>query len=642
MDMVEFSIEFTGNDCDVCDEVHAVAAPAPCSRPPKPDPCVEHRRQELRGVTVDLTDGGQESPLPGSPDPEDWFDQLLALSDALLEGFRAVAEDGVGLAVHDAVADLRMMRARAAATSRYRPHLAGWKVVDGSLDRLAAVARLYLDALTVPDMDTAQQRGVEAQRCLYEATGMVADYRARQDRAKTVERQSDADHRIGVLLGTADAAHTTVDEERLDSDLLYERVVGERPCPTDLAPGLRMTAIQAEILFDERRFWAVSAEVFGFVTASPERVDYLVGCDAWRKDFAKAEQAIFDAGVDGRLKTQNWKRESGAARNLMSMAHAFIEGAAKYLLAGMLAAERKKGYERLRRNIGTVVDQVSKAGLDNLLVGLDKTLRHAAAHHDYEARPDGIRFTDPGADYPFLTWDEAFDRVIAAYESTIAVHNGITLALASHGVIEDPIQSLDLDPEERIKLTLAFLGVQDVTPRLGNREAHVSFHGDMPATQVGSALSPCLPDDIDKCAVAVASDDGEDVVECDPRLFRAWRCETDSVKQNIRFVESLAGCTKNGQPVVSRDQFRQYAARSIRGLHPADPPSADTVRTCRAIRDAAERLHDTELKQAIDALTPQFRAQLLGQHYHGDIDAANGARLRLIHWYMADLPPIAA
>ena len=104
-----------------------------------------------------------------------------------------------------------------------------------------------------------------------------------------------------------------------------------------------------------------------------------------------------------------------------------------------------------------------QASLDALLLGFDKDIRNADAHHDYEILADAVLLS---GDYPRVVPDEALiDIVLSALESSAALFAALDCALSEEGAAATLDRNDEFSAEDLLRILLAANGVVDAIGR---------------------------------------------------------------------------------------------------------------------------------------------------------------------------------
>jgi hypothetical protein len=195
---------------------------------------------------------------------------------------------------------------------------------------------------------------------------------------------------------------------------------------------------------------------------------------------------------------------------------------------------------------------------------LDKALRHADAHAEFEVREDRVLFTSSPREYDALTWGELFDRVIGGLESVFAINLGLTIAASRVGVIVDPLELLDFTVEERLRVALSLAGMETKTLQLSEGVLRAELRSSQePRLAFLAMLLPYLPQDVTCVYLAVAIGDREELWEAEIDALRRWSVEQDPARKCLLFCDAMTRIWRNQVPAVPRDALRQLAAAAV-------------------------------------------------------------------------------
>ena len=114
---------------------------------------------------------------------------------------------------------------------------------------------------------------------------------------------------------------------------------------------------------------------------------------------------------------------------LLTTTHAMVEGPGKFLIALLLACTTTDPYTSLRLlDASKLIRMCGRAGGQDLLEGLEPTLRVAEAHDEFRVVGNRVRFTARTAGFSELSVAELVDKVLAAEESITGMLAGTYVA----------------------------------------------------------------------------------------------------------------------------------------------------------------------------------------------------------------------
>lgn len=604
-----FDVLFAEGECDGCGQLRSLDVTCDgCGTPAQQD----HGPLLARRAVVDPVLEELRSDLPAGAVRAVEVSEWLGLLDDWLMEFLGGLNDFVGTGsisrVHASCEALRQLRADAAASPRYRPDLTGGKAFDAGLDRLHGLAVSCLEALRAATTDDANRLFGTAQ----------ADLTAAQDAgARWVELRAewfgpdDVPNGDLVWEGTSralrmlGAQHHGVSAINESGRHLFERVTGETACPSGIGVALRMAEVHADVVLDVDRFWRCTQLTYRRLTSTEAKgraaIGAVAGSPDWVSDMRAVQEQIVEAIRDlPDLTTANEKR---VGRAVVRLGHLNAERAAKYLIATLLAAYRDRDYAELRKkDLGGLLTEAGQAGLESLLLGVDKAMRHGDAHGEFAVEADGVRFTATRREYDFLTWPELVDRVFAGIESTDAMFTAVLCAVAGTAVEDDIVDIEDIfGPEQQIRLAAAADGWTEIhidgdladLVVTGSRPRRVTF----PSVGLIAAFAPA---DAVSLTVDVGSPEGRDVFSGPLEPMRAFQEQAYGADKEAWFLDVCRSWTLNDRSLADGPMLRKAVAFNVMTAASAD----DTPIAHRSILigpwlEAAKRAGDQELTAAV-------------------------------------------
>lgn len=645
----EFDLGFTLVECEGCQTERAAGVECPtCGLPPELDPHVERRKATLASPIGLLAEAPNQSAEPLQFDPDllgafsEWLDSLLRHCALAAEG------EDVGRDLEAIIRRLLQLDSSLAATPRYRPYLWHWTLIADLVAQLRSTAEAYFSALTTPSPERARRFAERAQSGIDHAAALVHESSRRLDRWNKIEAAPDDDP-MSVLIAIADAeAHArehhddplAADETARD---LHERVTGSRDCPPWLALGLKLTDIQVDPLLDRERFWECAALTYQRVATSAGKgrgdLARVASSANWAIDLQEVHKEMFEIGCEVRALAPQFDRPNVLARSLVRVGHQIAERCAPALLATVIAAYRGRVYEELAaKDIGALLSEAEDIGLQPLLFGIDRAMRHADAHKLFAVTRDGVTFSADKREYDHLTWEQLEDRVLGGWESVMALTTGILCALEVSGVpgeAMDPIGYVDAPLDGKIRFVLAVLGWSDVTVLL--EEGRISIRGKAPEApkrlRFLGYLGPYLPRGI-RLEVNVAADAEEHTWAGPVEGMEVFGTSASEEVKQAAILRILATWTQDGKPLVSPAQRRKVAAVHAMQWTSAKVPFDTRIRNVTLIQDVAKVSGDAELTGAVGKVLQGLRLMASGRRpwdWEATVD-------RLSHWATVDVP----
>lgn len=153
------------------------------------------------------------------------------------------------------------------------------------------------------------------------------------------------------------------------------------------------------------------------------------------------------------------------ARSVLDFTHLLAERVAKRYLATLLMDSLGRSYSTLRgRDAGGLLNTAAQHKLGDALQGIDRALRIAKAHEEFQVNGDSLTLTRAGQPEETLTLDDLVDRSLLGLESAIGIQLGIVCAAAVNGVDSGRLFSeefaalLEFDEVSRVKIVLSLSG----------------------------------------------------------------------------------------------------------------------------------------------------------------------------------------
>lgn len=559
-----FDVSVSAATCD-CGVVHPASTRCVCGEPRSFDEPLDLRRQMIR-TAYEAVSSYDPVGVAGDLDALAWYPRLGDWYPAFLRGCQEVARGEGSAALTAALVELLTLQADAAATRRLRPSIAVWRSVDAALRSFVDAAHDFLLALTVADRDSAEAAGERGQGAIDRFSADLQELRRKRIRWEQLEEKV-----VGAS-GPFDPAILSVESARSDDGLVtitdldtegqrfVERVTGGSRLP-GLGAGLAILDAHAEAFMDPDRVWRIARRTFSRLTAAGSGGLPVVAASAsWRSDMNALNQELLD--LDAEMQRALFDVPRRAARSFVRAGHLLTERIGKYLLATLLSSHGRD-YEQLRdSDVGALLGEVAQIGLDDISLGWDKALRHGDAHGAFQGDDTGVRFAADKREYDFLTWDELGDRVLAAYESVLAVNVGLACALESLGLDLPDISALDVSTEDKVRFVLAMHGWSDTKVDLtGDRVRASGFVAELPA-QMGFAasVSTQLPRDVVAATFEVTDGAVSQVWEGPLSCLRAFSAESSDLGKQLRLVELSRHWTLDGVPLQSPTWVRGTVA----------------------------------------------------------------------------------
>jgi len=435
------SISFAQVECRRCTvmRIRGVAC-VDCGIKPEPWE-VDPDKQRRQGLVADALRVLEGAPEQRTPPPDDvtgsgtfartgrWLGRFLSALQA------AVPPGGDGDSLDEALAEFVELRADAAAMPRLRPWLALVDTSRSAVAHLECMARGFLAAVAAETPIQAQEAAAKAQSHLDEAAGIVGELNEERDRWQRATISSNLDELLPGLTLEARQAAGAQDLLQLEASGAadYEHLTGQE-CPRGLGVVLRILLLQADNLYDPKRFRLAFTEAYRCLIARPERLDALLAAAAFKVDLRDALVKAYDSGQSTELILNAALHPRQHVGAVLDMSHTLFEGPGKRHIAALLSVIGSRQYERLREvDAGALRTQADQAGMGALLAGLDPAVRGAKAHLTWTLEDGEVVLNNRGV-VRRMPVPTLIDHVLAAQESVLALTFAMTCAAASRGV----------------------------------------------------------------------------------------------------------------------------------------------------------------------------------------------------------------
>lgn len=621
----EMQIAVTLVECSGCGQEREAERDCACGELGEEDPLVAERQEALAPTVARLNEGVRAGSSSRPVDPTEWWDVLGAWLEELLNVIAgACADDRFDATeIDQQVQRLRDIEDEVAATPIRRPYVAARRALDGMLQHLREAAQHYLMALTTGTQDAVKSAGADAQEAIDAAHAQLRRFREIERRTELVE-ESAGEGVLGSLTGMVRAGMssgidlTDTDSLRTMGSELFARVTGRGDPPDGAGFGLVVSALQVEMIADERRYWQVVTDTCQRLLAHPERLTNLAADPAWQESFKAASAELAETGFELAPMLSSG-RQSSIVRSVIRLGAVLTERVAPPLLATVLTVAKGREYSRVRRyDPMTLVKHVSDQRW-NLSLGLDAAIRDADAHRAYAVEGDGVRFFSDRREYDHLDWDEFPDRVLAGWETVLAAFTAIFSAMAALDLdvdVLDPVGAVDVEPTEVIVFMAAFAGLTDVAAHVDNSELVVAASGpELPSlTHIGVILrDEAIPDGVDTARFEIHTPDGQHTLSGPVGPFREFRMAADEDQRFAIAAQLQLWWQRDGVAFLSARQARIAAAGEAGRAfsEAADGDLRSAVGRIRPWLYFAKKTGDDELTEAMTGMLSAVRERAM-------------------------------
>lgn len=263
----------------------------------------------------------------------------------------------------------------------------------------------------------------------------------------------------------------------------------------------------------------------------------------------------------------------------------------RHSLAVLLATDKESAYGSMRQQrSGELMKRADRAFPELRLSDLDRNLRNAGAHEDFEVQ-DGLLLLDGGK--VTMDPDDFVDGVLQFLEVYVGIQRGVLVAMAQHG--KPYPTSADLSRNDRLGIceymlvTTGLTGVR-LTQDSDNLTIEATGRCRNWSTTV-AALTAVLPAEI--ATVALRSDANGSIVSASAELqpYRDFQSQDDSVDKDSRqmaLMGAIAATREEGRCPWDADMWTGIAT-AVSASRGIDDFLADRVRRVLAVRSLARR-----------------------------------------------------
>jgi hypothetical protein len=579
--------------------------------------------------------------------PTDVWGELSKWPDAFFEAISDLTEGKADVGLESAMKRLAQIKASSATARRLRPWLQLWRTHDALVVELESAARSYLKAFAAETPLAAQKAAQQAQGAFDRAAGRLATFSDLRERQQSVEAAETAEEAAAILVGQtflSTGANNVLEFDAVGK-ALYRRITGSDDVPSGMGVTIQISVAQVLPLIDEDNFWKVVSDTWTFLDKHRAKFADALKSPNWLEDFRVATLRTHDVASVYGSALSSAERGRHAARAMLDFIHALVEGSAKRHLATLLACVlRKRTYESLRNeDAGGMLNSASQQSLTHLLGGIDRTIRIAKAHEDWDVSGDSVTLRTRDST---LTMDleELADRMLTALESVVAIQLAITIAAGQEGVgLEQlhPLDDLDVEWEAAVALALAFAGWINVEARQEGDAAEVRAtvpraELDKEPLQVVTMAVPHIPDELIHARFVLDVGSGQSrVIEGPLMPIRGWAAEQEGLQKNVLFWEAARRWTIDRVARLSRDQVRKCVANAA--SQSLGGSLGETMARLRILRDMATRVGDQKLAEVVKSLMGSVRNREL------DLPQAPDAQANLqllMEWQAMPVPPL--
>ncbi len=561
-------------ECSRCGAARIVAAPCPdCGAPAdarEADPRHQARARRARRAIAIL----ETTPPVGAyriADLEDVTRLVTQVGDWLhtfLGALDAAAEPGPAgdLPLDALTQELAELHVGIATATVLRPWTTLWKHVTELVQRMDEVARAYIGALdaSLPrDAQRLARRGQEAIDAARECLARVSELEARMARlsgASTVAERLQLEARE--LYGSTGAE--SIIELCGSGEATYKEF---SRTATEVSPAvgllLGVIDVEATTFLSRGRFIAAGREVLAALGRRPASADPAFRDSDWLDEYRDATQRLFDASVDYAAMFQAARRDRDAVRSIIALGHTLIEGPGRRYLSLVLSAVGTRPRASLvNEDAFAVVKMAAQAGMPITSEGFPAALRRAKAHESWEFDNGRVRLD---VKEPALDPLDLVDRVLGLFESVIALHCAIGVALVEAGVPESaaiPTIDLGFTSEEMLATVLELTDLKTRTVEIDGERLSCECVGTLNRAAISriGMLTPWLPEPVRHIRIEAHADESVHIMEGPAEPLRKFSTSVDPLEHSADFLVICAEWSLDGEPVLSDDHLRKWTA----------------------------------------------------------------------------------
>lgn len=504
---------------------------------------------------------------------------------------------------------------------RRRPWLEIWDAQAAVLSDLTRLANLHLAGLAANTPIEAQRSSNAAQEALDDASSalnLFSEEMQRYDEVQEAESPEEASMILAQQVFSKSGASDVLTLDTAGAGLFQRIIQRQEDPPASYGLILQLTVAQVEALVDRERLIDVAGQAFTRLESGQRFIDVLQE-DAWFSDFADTLTALHDAGIvyGGAMVAARNNRQ--AARSILDFTHVLVERVAKRYIATLLMDPLRRSYSSLRgRDAGGLLNTAAQHKFGGMLQGIDRALRIAKAHEEFQIRGENLTLTRAGQPGETLTLDELVDRSLLGLESAIGIQLGIICAAAINGVdsgrlfAEELATLLEFDEQSRLKIVLSLSGWSEIDITVDDQLLIVKGQAaevPKPLPMV-AAVMPHIPAEIAELQFEWTDRTGtRHELEGPAAPFRSWANASGGLDDQRFSLEAQARWTLNGVRTISSDHVRKFAAiMAGRAITKALPQAVADIRRLLA---TAEELDDAELVRALKACLAAKRSEAL-------------------------------
>lgn len=335
----------------------------------------------------------------------------------------------------------------------------------------------------------------------------------------------------------------------------------------------------------------------------------LVASPSWREEHSRVS-AMLSSTLTSVFHRLDRSADLEAADKLLNLVLKLKEGHARHLLATMLQTRGRDYDECRKQKTGLTFKAASEAFPELELDALNRLLRNAAGHADFNVEGSDITIFDGGKVHRFPS-DEFLNDVLEYLELSIVLQIGLTRASAELGIDLPRSHHLGAEQEKiAVASVLAVLGFSSVRVQELAPVARLTLAGKLEdVTKAAFAIRDLMPNTVDRLVIEVTADGTRHVCETDLEALRTVDLSGDvhTVSGALQLAKATAAHRIDGGSGVPSERWVELAHAVARDQ------CANSVARLRALQNLRAMVTPLQLvavEHVIRSLQATLRADL--------------------------------
>ena len=621
---VAVSLAFAQADCRRCGGRRLATRPCPdCQAPAvwhEVDARLQRRQriatQVLNALIVEMRVGQRRGAAPMTinqvaQELEGWPTRFLRALN------RAGSPSGEASELIDLVKDLGRVR-RGVEGDVLRPEREPCRAALVTVGRLAAVAREWMNAFASPTPLEAEAYASQAQILLDQAIVPIADLVERAGRLEVISVTSSDDLLLALAAlaatgaGPGDDGDSLLALDNMGTDE-FRAITGSSSPSPGAGIGLHLMLQVVDVTMDRDRFISAAQASFQSFSGHPTRLAALVQTASWREAHSRANEQAFHLAVTSAAVQSAASSDRMAVEGLLSAVHKLVEGQARHLVATLLTVEKGSHYARLKRQDSSAVfKQAQQAGFERLLEGLDSPVRNAAAHMDFRVDDDSVVLNVDRGPTTVYTHAEVLDLSLAAQESVLALHAGLTCALETGSLNDSDLDLVipALSPHVVLASILLLAGWTGVDIEHTAHESTITGDGALTpeSLPLAAAAAAWLPLSTRRLVWKTVMDGRTAVLDVDIDALRGWHSRKGTLEEEGALLIAMSRSLFNGVPLAAPEMVDGWVAARV--TEARESPYIEAVPQIRYLMRVTNELGRDDLEDLMRRVIAALRSTL--------------------------------